>query len=472
MAYDKGAANTFRQYNFTSFQELHKPDNESELVKPFNNTLTGIWDLAGAKKATTATEYSWWEKNRIMPLVKATCPGGAAGAAVVFTTDATSRTSFGSYSPYNTGTTATTAALPVRKYDIISIAPQSGLASAGSYVNVIVTATPTSTTFTATPLVSTDSIPAIAAAKELIIIGNAFGEGSVLSSTLSTTTTKYTENLQIVKHRYQVTGTDKLAATWVDLGKGMKAFLPAEKDAYMQFLKLQDLTLLLGEQMSSVALSDDFIDGTLETNAPIRTTNGLIKQVLTGGQILDYSNITGVTLADLWDYNTIIDKEGAEKENMLHLGIDIDQQLDRELGDRVANGAISYGNFKFGEAKAIDLQFSKMKLGSFVYNKRCLEALNDRQNTGAEGYGYSYEALMLPMGSDVKLGNDDESGKRVATVRKRFLANYGESREAVIKYYDGFAQSENGTDRDEVRYMSEIGVEVQARNKTGYWRRS
>ena len=473
MAFDKGAANTFRQHNFTSFQELHKPENDSELVRPFHNTFSGLFDMTGAKKASVSTQFSWWEANRTMPLVKATnSAGGGAGVAVVFTIDATARTSFGSYNPYNTGTTATTAAVPVRKYDVIQLPPASGLASAGSYMSIIVTAV-TATTFTAEPLDSTDTIPANASAVEMIIIGNAHGEGSGLQAPLSTTTTKYTENLQIVKHRYQVTGTEKLQALWVnELNNGRGGnLLPAEKDAYIQFLKFQDLTLLVGEKMSNVGLSDDFIDGTLETNAPIKTSNGTITQVLAGGQILNYSTLTGVTLADIRDYNTTIDKDGAEKENILHLGIDIDQDLDREIGDRVVNGGITYGMFNFDQEKAINLQFTKLKVGSYTYNKRCMEALNDRQSLGAEGYGYSYEALMLPMGESKKLGYDDEAGKKVATVRKRFLANYGASRESMIEYYDGFKQSDNGTDKDEVRYQCEIGVEIQARNKTGYWKR-
>jgi len=42
----------------------------------------------------------------------------------------------------------------------------------------------------------------------------------------------------------------------------------------------------------------------------------------------------------------------------------------------------------------------------------------------------------------------------------------------MIVYYDGFKQSDEGLDREEVRYQCEIGVEVQARNKTGYMRRA
>lgn len=477
MAYDKGAVSTFRQHNFSSFQNIHKPEVDNILVRPFHNTLTGIWDLAGAKKATTSSQFTWYEANRSYPLVRAnTAAGAGAGAEATFLIAAGNQTAFGSYAPYNTGTTATTTAMPPRKYDTLQMLPAAGtLASAGNYINLLVTSVTGTVSFTARELDSSVAIPAIGVGseQEIMITGNAHGEGSGLNTALSTLTTSYTENLQIVKHKYEVTGTDKLQATYMDLGGGKgKSYLPAEADSYLQFLKFQDLTLLLGKKASNVQLSDDFIDGTIDTNAPIRTTSGLIDQILTGGQILDYSNITGVTLADLWDFNTIISKDGAEFENMLYCGIDLDQQLDRELGDRVSNGSISYGTYNFNDEKALNLNFTKVKLGSFTYNKKCLEAMNDKQNTGAAGFGYSWEGFLLPMGTTKKLGHDEESGRQVPTVRKRFLANHGESRESMITYYNGFEQSSAGTDREEVRYMCEIGVEVQARSKTGYIKRA
>lgn len=471
MAYDKGAVNIPNQYNFTSFQSLDKPDNDSKLVQPFKNTLSGIFKEVGSTKATTSQEYSWWEKNRLMPLPKATNAGAGsgAGAAVVFTLDASSKTAFGSYDPYNTNTTKQTSANPVRKFDVLLLRPSTGIASTGNYMHLIVTAV-TSSTFTVEPQDKSLTIPSVPSAIEIPIIGNIRGEGAGFQDALSTSTTKYTENLQMISHKYKITGSDKLNARWVEeLGANL---LHGEKDAYLQFLKLQDLTMLLGEKMSNVDLADDFIDGTLGTNNPVQTTNGLFKQVSTGGQTLAYSAIGGVTLADLWDYNSTINKEGADMENVLYVGIDLDQQLDRELGDRFSYGAISYGTFNFTQEKAVNLQFSKMKIGSQVYNKKCLETLNDRQNTAAEGMGYSYEGLMLPQGTTKKLGNDEESGQNVSTVRKRFLANRGESREAKVTHFNGLLHSDNGVDIEEMRYLAHIGVEVQARNKTGLWKRA
>jgi hypothetical protein len=236
-------------------------------------------------------------------------------------------------------------------------------------------------------------------------------------------------------------------------------------------LNFTDLTLLVGKSLASTALSELYVDGTLGDSGA-STTNGAITQALDGGNTLNYSNITGVTLSDLYDYNTVIDKESADKENMVNLGIDIDQQLDRELGDRVTNGAISYGTFSFDQEKAINLNFSKVRLGAFTYHKRTLNCFNDKQTLGADGYGYSYEGLMLPLGMSKVVGDGAEAGSIVPTLRKRYLANKGQSREMEINYFDGKAYSDAGTDKDEVRYQGHCGVELQAKNKSGYWKRA
>jgi len=469
--YASGGMDTFRSHNFVSFQELHKPEIQSTTVNKFNETLSGFLSLAGAVKPTKSIQYTRYEKERRMPKILADNAGaGAAGASVTFTFASAAQTSFGSFSPYDTGVPSATTAVPVRKYDLIMIPPATGIATADSYIKCLVTAV-TTTTFAATPLDSTKAIPDLSAGDvEIVIYGNAHGEGTGFQKALATRVTPYTENLQIVKHKYEVTGTEKLQALWVDDDR-TKAMLPGEADAYLQMLNFVDLTCLVGEGLSNTALSDDFIDGTFESDAPISTTNGVITQALDGGNTLNYSSITGVTLADLYSYNTTIDKQTAEKVNMLNVGIELDQQLDRELGNRVSNGAISYGVFNFSQEKAINLCFNKIKLGAYTYEKRCLKAMNDLQTLGADNFDFPYEGLMLPMGV-AKVEGGDEQGAVVPILRKRYLANYGESREMKIVYFDGLNQSDGGTDREEVRYLSHVGIELQAKNKSGYWQRA
>jgi len=467
MTYQAGGQNVMRDYNFMSYQQLQKPNIQDSIVKKYNSTLVGMTDLIGAKAAVDQLEYSWFELNRTMPKVKATTAGAGAGAEATFVVHADSKIAFGSYSPYDSGVAATTKGMPVRLYDVIQIKPASGTASAGSYINCLVTTVTSNTGFKAYPLNSALSVPAIASADEIIIIGNLHGEGTGFQKGLQTTTTKITENLARVKHKYNVTNTEKMTAKWATLPNGdKKFFLEGDKEAYYQMLNLVDSTLLIGEAVSNTALSELFVDGTNETDAPIYGTNGLTTQILAGGNILNYSSATGITLADLYDYNEVIAKEDADYENTLHLGISLDQQFDRELGDRVSNGA-----YMFGANKSIDLGFNKVTIGSFTYGKRCLEAFNNPQIFAADGYGYPYEGFMLPTGK-TKVSKGAEEGLTVPTFRKRYLANNNESREMVVKYYDGLTSSETGVDKSEVRYLAEVGYQVQRRSATGYMKRA
>jgi hypothetical protein len=472
MAYEKGGTSVLTSHNFVSYYDAHKPDIADKNVQRYGTeTMLGFLELSGAKKETTSIQYSRFEKDRRYPKVKASNGGaGAAGASVSFTLAAASDTTFGSYSPYDTGVSTTTKGDPVRIGDLLMLKPGgSTTASAGNYIIAMVDSVVANTSFVCTPVNSANAIPSIAAAEEIIIIGNGHGEGSGMPAPLSTKSTKYTENLQIIKHRYEVTGTEKEQTKWFtndDRGSGQFGMLPGEADAYITVMNIIDRNLMVGEALANTAIAEDYLDGTIETDAPLALANGVITQVLDGGNPLNYAGVASISLDDVRDYNVTIDKQNADKENFLFNGINLDQDLDVTLGDRVQNGGISYGAFNFDQDKAIALNFSKFRLGSYTYTKRVMDAFNDIQTLGAEGYGFPYEAMMIPMGM-ARVAGGSEGGTNVSNLRKRYLKN----REMEVTYFDGMKHSDNGNDRCEVRYQSHVGVELQAKNMAGYWKR-
>ena len=349
------------------------------------------------------------------------------------------------------------------------IKPASGSASFGSYINAIVTAVTGSTSFAATPTNSAEAIPSIASADEIIIFGNAHGEGSGFQAPMTTSSTKYTENLQIIKHRMRVTGSESLAKLWYDEeGSGMKKFqVKGEADAYAQFTNTAELNLLVGAGLSNTALASTF----QATNNPLALTNGLLTQIVTGGNILNYAAVSGLTVDDLYDYNVEIDGEKAQKKNLMMSGIEIDQQVDRELGDRLKDGAISYGAFNADQDKAVNFGFQKFTVGAYTYDKRPMASFNDKQTLGADGYGFKYEAFTIPAGS-VKMEAGSEKGTSVPSLRKRFFAGEGKSRELDIVYFNGLTDSSEGSDFEEVRYQADCALEAQALNQYGYIKRA
>ena len=125
--------------------------------------------------------------------------------------------------PYNTspyqGSGAVTKKAPsVRVNDVLLIKPGTGTVAYGNYIQCLVTAVdPTAGAngeFTAVPTIVGGIIPSIPVADEIIIIGNAHGEGSNQPKALSTTATKYENQIQTFKELRKVTGTEACMKHW------------------------------------------------------------------------------------------------------------------------------------------------------------------------------------------------------------------------------------------------------------------
>lgn len=467
--FNTGASNIATNHNFVSYYEGHEPDIQDELVQRYANSMIGFLDFTNSKKATDALEFSRFEKDRIMPKIKATSAGAGAGAQATFTLDSSVQIDIPSAAPYDTSATPDQKATTPRVGDLIMIKPSSGTVSFGSYIPAIVDGVTNYTSFTATPIDSADSVPAIASADEIIITGNAHGEGSGYNTPMSTKSTKYTETLQIIKDRMRVTGSEGLTKKWfTEKSSGEQKFgVQGEGDAYARFVNLADMNLLVGTALANTSLASVY----QAAETPLTLTNGLLTQINSSGNILNYSAVSGLIIDDLYDYNVTIDAEKAQKNNIMNAGIELDQQVDRELGDKLKAGSISYGKFKMDQDKAVNLSFQKVTLGAYTYTKRCMEAFNDVQTLGADGYGFKWEAFTIPAGTQMVAGGK-ESGKRVASLRKRYLAKEGKSREMLVDYYNARTTAADGEDFEEVRYLAHCALEAQALNQFGLIKRA
>lgn len=466
--FNTGALNIATNHNFVSYYEAHEPDIQDKLVQRYANSMIGFLDFVNAKKPTDALEFSRFEKDRTMPKIKATSEGAGAGAQATFTLHADVQIDVPSAAPYDTSATPDQKATTVRVGDLIMVKPGSGTASYGSYIKAIVDGVTNYTSFTATPIDSADSVPAIASADEIVIYGNAHGEGSGYNAPMSNKSTKFTEKLQIIKDRVRVTGSEGLTKKWFNDESGNRKFaVQGEGDAYARFVNYVDLNLLVGDELANTTVASAY--QTSET--PLALTKGLLSQINGAGNILNYAAVSGVTLDDLYDYNVDIDAQDAQKNNIMNTGIILDQQLDVELGDKLKAGAITYGNFNMEQDKAVNLSFQKFRLGAYTYDKRCMESFNNIQTLGADGYGFKYEAFTVPSGTSMVAGGT-ERGARVASLRKRYLASQGKSREMLVDYFNARTMSKEGEDYEEVRYLAHCALEAQALNQFGYIKRA
>ena len=450
-------------YNYVTTMDLHKPEYDSELTEAFGDQmLTGMLQMIGAEKGVSALEYNHFEEERIYPKIKATSAGAGAGATATFTIDAAATLSIPeNASPYG-GTVSSTITVP-RVGELILIKPASGVVSADSYIRAIVdSVTPATPAFTATPLDSADSVPAIAAASEIVIYGNAHGEGSGQPAARQTRVKKVTNNLQIFKSTYEVTSTERDMLSWIDFkgkdGKmGKVYYLKGEADEYKNFMSQKELTLLLGEKLSNNTVSDAY------ANNPLALTQGLIPTILSEGNISAYSASTGWDKQDAEALVKVLDKQKGSKQNLIAPGIDLSIAIDNTLADYKTGGSIVYGNYTFNEDAKVNFQFDKFAISDYVFSKKKFDTFNDLQSLGADGYGFSSEAMVIPMGMTM----DSGSGEKTNHLRLRYLVNpeTGE-RNQRSEIIDNFAIT--GTDTYSVFYKDTCGLETFAMNKFAY----
>jgi len=453
-------------YNWVTTMDLHMPDIDSEITERYGRQmLTGMLSMCGAEKGTSALEYDHYEENRIYPKVKATNGGaGTAGASVTFTIDTSAVLSVPeNASPYG-GTVSTDVTVP-RVNDLILIKPASGVVSSQTYIRAIVTAVDASVpSFAATPLDSTESIPSIAAADEIVIYGNAHGEGSGQPEGRQTRLEKYQNNLQIFKETYEITNTEKNMVTWTEFkGKdgqmGRLYQLKGEADTYKVFKNAQELNLLIGKKLSNNAVSNSFATA----GNPVALTEGLIPSILQRGNVSSYSAGTGWDKLKAESLVKTLDKNKGSKENMICPGIDLSIQLDNTLAAYKTAGGITYGNYEFSDDARVNFAFDKFAIAGYSFGKKIFETFNDLQSFGADGYGFVNEGIVIPMGET----RDSKSGEKTPFLRLRYLANpeTGE-RDRRSEVVDNFAIT--GKDTWSVRYKESLGLETFAMNKFAY----
>lgn len=463
--FQPGAHNVITDLNFLSHYDavMRNVDNRNYSVYG-NGRLTGLLDLFGAKTPTTQSKYEWFEKDRIYPKIKATCSAGSANAAVTFDLVAADNISYTDQSPY-IGTVTNKYSVPVVG-DQIQIKPSSGTVSANTYVTALITAVSVSSgsngQFTAYPIVDGESIPAISTADEIIITGNAYGEGSGTPASRSTKDTKRSNNIQIFKATGSSTRVANCTKLWFRDDETGKEYgmIQEEGEQFTIFLDVRELGLLTGKNLTNVTLANVYAN----LSTPIEMTEGLIPAIFNRGNTATYSPITGFTVADLNDMIATLDQQKGAKQNMWLHGMEFGLQLDDELADYTKNGAITYGQFKGTEEKAIDLGFRTVSKSGYSFRKKLLDAFSDVQSLGASGYGYTFEAMVLPMDDAT-----DASGKKIPPFQLRYLQENGKkSEEMNVEFFDGRKSSDTGVDKVEYRYSSHIGLQAIGMNRTVY----
>tara|TARA_R110002020_G_scaffold475958_1_gene714920 strand:- start:17301 stop:18725 length:1425 start_codon:yes stop_codon:yes gene_type:complete len=472
LAFQGGAFGSTTDYNFITSLDLHKPEYDTELTERYGDqNLSGFLTMIGAEKGVSSLEYNHFEEERIYPKISvAAAAAGVANTAKALTLQANSTIAIpNNASPYIATAASTKQFVTPRDNDLIMIKPFSGTASSGTYVKAIVSnVVKAAGTFDATPIILGEAIPQVAAGSEIVIYGNAAGEGSGQPEARISRTVKYTNNLQTIKETYEITGTEKNIVTWIDFKgkngeKGRVAKLKGESDTYKRFMTAKELTLLVGDKLTNTTVGNTFVsEGT-----PLALTEGLIPFVLSQGNTSNYSVGTGWDKQKAESLVKTLDKQKGSKKNLMPCGINLSMQIDDTLGDYSNDGQIQYGSYDFGSDASRNFQFSSFKYGNYTFDKKTFDVFNDLQTLGADGYGYPDEGMVIPMDKKIDKG----SNSQVQSLRLRYLADpetgASSARSEVVDQF-----KVNGTDKFSVYYKADCGFEGFAGNRFAYIKKS
>jgi len=418
---------------------LHKRDVDEQLIKRYGDQgITGLMELLGSKKETTAQTFEHYEEAFLHNTFTGVISTG------VLTMDVSSLDSGA-----DNGNPA------VRAGDLIL-----GASGAMYYVQ----AASTVDTFVLKQVA--DGALAVADADtKFSVVGNAYSEQTGQPSGLTPRVHQYQNKCQIIKESFTVSGSEATNAVYVKVnspehGTGYVWYLKGEADTYQRFMDYSELAMIIG----------DAGDGTLDNGATdgagssLITTEGLLPFIENKGQSMDLGS-SAITMADFDAAVKSLDKYRGSKEMALYAGINLSLDIDDLLASQgaYAAGGANYGTFANNKDMALNLGFNSFSRGGYTFHKKTYDLFNRPDLLGADGFNYNGYGMCIPMDSQ----KDARSGEKIPSLRMRYKAANGYSRE-MEHWLTGSAVLQNKTNEtDELRcnYRTERGFEGFAPNR-------
>lgn len=381
--------------------DIYKPEKLNKLFRAKGDQGMSYFMLLkslGFELPVAQDSYSHFEENFIHNTFVTTtstaavaAPGGGVGASQTFVINSSSIGGNNYVYP--------------RQWDTI-VFPDQTTAS-------ITVATPGVGTTNVTVIMNTatDGVPAVASGSEIVIISNGFAEGSDQPLGRISDTSEYTNYVQIIKESLNATGSEMTNQDWFDEYVGDNG---ASQEIISYVMKGQlDLDYRLNLFASNALIfqkpttSTNLVDASA-ANRPIKTTLGLIPDILQRGNIVGYtSGLFNVGKFD--DCNRILDREFCADNVLAYLGFDLHTEAENTLVDYFKDTNIKYvadSNFGGDEGLAASVGFKSLKKGDRNFNFKRMGIFSHPKVGGAAGYDYSKMGLFLPldMRKDAKTG--------------------------------------------------------------------
>lgn len=384
--------------------DILKPDVWAKLMRrhgkqgaEFFSTITSL----GFKVPTSNEDYSHFEDDWIHETVGAVAPivVGLAGAVTTFTID-----------PLSIPTTGTAY---VRVKDTLLLKDGTQV-----YVTDI-----TGTVVTIAPL-SPTAIATVAIGDEIVIDGNAHGEGTNQPAGRFSGTREYNNNLQIIKETLEVTGTQMTDGLWFNQvqipgenGTNISAYyVKGQQDSEYRLALEMEGACLFGEINTNPTVAID-----PDTGNAIRTTEGIVPYITSEGNEVNYT--TGsFTVSKFNEINKIADKEHAPSHYCAFLGIDLHEEIDDTFVDYLKDTNVSFTNDMMGgdQKKGVNIGFSYLNKGGRNYAFKRLNSFSSQKTYGANDYNYPAWGLFIPLG----MNKTDQGKLPTVGIRYKQLGKY------------------------------------------------
>lgn len=390
--------------------DIHKPEYLNTLFSRYGDQGASFFQLIrsmGFEKPVAADTYGHFEENHIHEIVhsRAIVAQPAQGDPITFVLDTTDLDANNNFY--------------IRKFDQLLFPNE----VTGIVVDIDTT-TPAAPEVTVEPNESTDRFPALTAGEELVIMSNAFSEGSGQPQGAVSGTWEYSNSAQIIKETIGYTGTEMVNQTWFDVttkGQSIPAFyFKGQIDIDYRMALRIDGALLWGKQTTNITgvIDDD------NENRVIKTTEGLVPYIRRVGNEQTYT-AGAFDVDEFDDMDNTLDREFAGNYILGLLGITLHQEIENALKDYFANTNIQFARqttndvlFKANESLGASVNFTYLTKSERTFLFKRLGTLNNRKLYGATGYNGPTMGIFMP----INKRKDPVSGNMVDSIGTRYRA--------------------------------------------------
>ncbi len=390
--------------------DIHKPEYLNQLFSRYGDQGASFFQLIrsmGFEKPVAQDTYGHFEENHIHEIIhsREIVAQPAQGDPITFVLDTTDLD--GNNNFY------------VRKFDQM-IFPNE---VTGIVVDIDVT-DPTAPEITVEPNETTDRFPALTAGEELVIMSNAFSEGSGQPEGAVSGTWEYSNCAQIIKETIGYTGSEMVNQTWFDVttkGQSIPAFyFKGQIDIdYRMALRIDGALLWSKQTTNTTGVIDDDNE-----NRVIKTTEGLIPYIRRVGNEQSYT-AGAFDVAEFDEMDNTLDREFAGNYILTLLGITVHQEIENALVDYFKNTDISFARqttnevlFNSNESLAASVNFKYLTKSERTFLFKRMGVFNNRKLYGATGYSAPTMGVVMP----INKRKDPVSGNMVDSMGTRYRA--------------------------------------------------